>query len=98
MFDEIVVMSATPTPKASRHVAERVTKGQCVCCERPQLKRGLCHKCYYAWMVNRRKLDSAAKRASYDAKLIRMGKLLAPQAVRAIRDRSVFGRTSREVG
>jgi hypothetical protein len=98
MFNEIVVMSATPTPKAARHVAERVSKGQCLCCDEPAIKRGLGQSCYYAWMANRRKLNTPTKRAAYDAKLIRIGRLLAPQAVRSIRDRSVFGRTSSEVG
>lgn len=97
MLEEIIVMSAIPSSKASKHIAERVSKKQCLCCDKPLLKRGLCHQCYYKWMTNRRKLPSAVKRASYDAKLIRCGKLLAAQAVREVRDRSVFGQASKEV-
>lgn len=96
-MEEIIVMAANPTPKAGKHIAARVAAGQCLCCDKPLLKRGLCHRCYYAWMVNRRKLDSATKRAAYDARLIRAGKLLAPQAVRAIKDQTVFGQASRDI-
>lgn len=96
-MEEIIVMSANPTPRAHKHIATRVANGQCLCCENLHLKRGLCHRCYYAWMVNRRKLESATKRAAYDARLIRAGKLLAPQAVRAIKDQSVFGQASRDI-
>lgn len=97
MFEEIVVMSANPTPKAKKHVSARVAKGLCLCCESPSLKRGLCYRCYYAWITCRKKLPNATKRAAYDSRLIRCGKLLASQAIRAIRDRSVFGQASKEV-
>jgi len=98
MYEEIIVMAANPTPKATKHIAERVGKGQCLCCDKKALKRGLCYQCYYSWMTNRKKLANATKRAAYDAKLIRAGKLLAAQAVRALRDHSIFNQASKEVG
>lgn len=98
MFEEIIVMSAKPTPKAAKHIAQRIAKKQCLCCEKPLLKRGLCHQCYYRWMTRRRDLPTGAKRAAYDAKLIRCGRLLASGAVRRVKDNSVFAQAQREVG
>lgn len=96
-MQEIVVMAAEPTPKAKKHIAAKVKSGKCLCCDKPALKRGLCHQCYYLWRTTRRGLGSAAKRAAYDSKLIRIGRLLAAQAVRAFKSESVFSKAADEV-
>lgn len=98
MFEEIIVMAASPSPKAQKHIAERVSKKQCLCCDKPLLKRGLCYQCYYKWRTARQALSSMTKRAAYDAKLIRIGKLLAAQDIRQFKDSSVFSQASKEVG
>lgn len=90
-------MSAEPNSKAKKHIAECVSAGKCLCCEERALKRGLCHKCYYKWNLNRSKLTSDAKRAEYDSKLIRIGKLLHPQAVRAYKAKDAFSSIADEV-
>jgi hypothetical protein len=87
---EIVVMAAEAIGKAKKRVEDRVSAGKCLCCENQALKRGLCHQCYYKWRTVRSSLGSAAKQAAFDSKLIRMGKLLHPQAVRDIKSGNVF--------
>ena len=87
---EIVVMAAEAIGKFKKKVQERVSSGKCLCCEKPALKRGLCYQCYYKWRTVRVTLGSASKQASFDAKLIRIGKLLHPQAVRDIKSRNIF--------
>lgn len=96
MLNEIIVMSAIPTPKAKRHIEERVRKDQCLCCEKKSLKRGLCYLCYYQWRSMRNGLPNATKRAAYDAKLIRTGRLLKSQAVREIKARNEFTKAAQE--
>lgn len=95
---EIVVMQAQPTPKAKKHIQAKVEAGKCLCCARPSLKRGLCYQCYYLWRTTRNGLGSAAKRATFDSKLIRIGRLLAPQAVRGYKSRNVFSQAAEDVG
>lgn len=98
MFNEIVVMQSEPTPKAKKHILAKVQSGKCLCCDKPALKRGLCYQCYYVWRNTRRALPTAAKRAAYDSKLIRIGRLLAAQAVRAFKSKgSVFSKAAEEV-
>ena len=96
-MQEIFFMAINIGAKAKRYVEERVKAGKCLCCENPALKRGLCHQCYYKWRSLRLAIGSQAKRASYDARLIRAGKLLAPQAVREIRASSPFSQAAAEV-
>lgn len=90
-------MSAEPNSKARKHITECVAASKCLCCEGKALKRGLCHRCYYKWNLNRGKLSSNAKRAEYDAKLIRMGLLLHPQAVRTYKAKNAFSSIADEV-
>jgi hypothetical protein len=97
MFFEIVVMQANPTPKARKHIQVKVDKKQCLCCEKPSLKRGLCYQCYYDWSKTRKSLGSATKRAAFDAKLIRAGKLLKEQAIREFKNKSVFDVAAAEI-
>jgi hypothetical protein len=96
-FNEIVVMDAKPTPKAAKHVAECVAKNECVCgCGKPILKRGLAANCYYAWRQGRAKQATKKDKAVYDAKLIRMGRLLCEQAIRSLKRKTVFDRVAEE--
>jgi hypothetical protein len=97
MQREIVVMQAEPTPKAKKHIAARVAAGKCLCCENPALKRGLCYQCYYKWRNARNTLGTAAKKAAFDSKLIRLGKLLHQQAVRAFKACNVFASAAEEL-
>jgi hypothetical protein len=97
VFSEIIVMAAQPTPKAKRHIQDRVEKEQCLCCEKKSLKRGLCYQCYYKWRTTRNSLPSATKRAAFDSKLIRTGKLLRAQAVREYKTEDVFSKAASEV-
>ena len=87
---EIVVMAAEAVGKAKKLVQERVSAGKCLCCSNPALKRGLCYQCYYKWRVARATLGNATAQAAFDAKLIRIGKLLHPQAVRGLKIENVF--------
>jgi len=91
-------MQAHPTTKARKHIQERVDKKQCLCCPKPSLKRGLCHQCYYVWRKERQTLPDAAKKAAYDAKLIRMGRLLKGWAVCDYKSKSVFAAAAAEIG
>lgn len=97
MIREIFIMSAEPNSKARKHITECVAASKCLCCEEKALKRGLCHRCYYKWDQNRKKLGSDAKRAEYDAKLIRIGMLLHPQAVRGYKAKNAFSSIADEV-
>lgn len=97
MFGEIYIMPAKPNAKARKHITACVAEGRCLCCQNKALKRGLCHKCYYLWGQNRQKLGTASKRAEYDAKLVRVGKLLLPQAVREYKAKDVFSSAASEV-
>jgi len=97
MLEQMIVMPASPTPKARKRIAERVNASRCLCCERQPLKRGLCHRCYYKWRTTRQALASAEKRAAYDALLITSGRLLHSQAVRSLRSQTVFDQVAAEV-
>lgn len=78
----LIAMDVTPAPKAKKHIQERVNAGKCLCCNNDSLKRGLCHQCYYKWRRVRALIGTKTKQVEYDAKLIRMGRLLAAQDVR----------------
>lgn len=101
---EIVVMDANATKKSKAWVTTCIEQNVCLCgCgekETPTkpFKRGLCSKCYYDWRTTRAALGTDRKRAAYDASLIRMGKLLAPQSVRNLKSQSVFSKAAAEVG
>lgn len=97
MIEEIVVMSALPTPKARKHILQRVAVSQCLCCPNPMLKRGLCYQCYYKWRIRRMGLPGATKKAAYDSKLIRCGRLLSQQSIREFKNQSVFDDVASEV-
>ncbi len=97
MSGEIFIMLAKPSSKARKHIETCVADGKCLCCERKALKRGLCYKCYYLWNQNRQRLGSAAKKAEYDSKLIRLGKLLPAQAVRNYKAKDAFSSAADEV-
>jgi hypothetical protein len=96
-MNEIIVMATQVSGKTKTLVIERVKAGKCLCCDNPSLKRGLCHQCYYKWRTFRASIGSAAKRGGYDARLIRSGKLLEPQAVRAMKTNSVFSKVASEM-
>lgn len=96
-MQEIVVMNAEPTPKAIKHIQAKVAKSECLCCSNIALKRGLCHQCYYKWRTIRAKLSSASKRAAYDSRLIRLGRLLVEQGVRRFKKTSVFSSVADEL-
>lgn len=90
-------METELTDKVRQQVQACVEQGKCLCCDRPALKRGLCHQCYYQWRSRREGLGTDEERARYDESLTQKGKLLVPQAVRALRSSSVFDDTAREV-
>lgn len=97
MISEIVIMVAQTSAKMKPVVKERIIKQKCLCCDSSLLKRGLCFKCYYKWRKARAALGSEAKRATFDAKLIKAGKLLAPQAVRALKTEDLFQSAAKQV-
>ncbi len=97
-------MDANATKKSKAWIAACIEQNACLCgCgekETPTkpFKRGLCSKCYYDWRTTRAALGNDQKRAAYDASLIRMGKLLAPQSARKLKSASVFSKAAAEVG
>lgn len=80
-FPMIWAFDVQTTAKTRKRIAERIGSQQCLCCDKPMLKRGLCYQCYYQWRKHRLSLPKA-KRAEFDAGLIRRGHLLDQQAVR----------------
>lgn len=98
IIDDLLDMIAEPTNKALKHIEAKMARSECLCCTNPQLKRGLCYQCYYAWRTERSALPSKAARLKYDANLIRKGFLLAAQAVRRFgkKAKSVFTREAQK--
>lgn len=96
----LIAMDVTPTPKAKKHIQEKVSAGKCLCCDKPLLKRGLCYQCYYKWRRVRSELQTKTKQAEFDAKLIRIGRLLGTQDVRNYKEdrSSVFESTAKGLG
>lgn len=96
---EIIVMDAKPSAKAMTHIMACVKENKCLCgCGKPMLKLGLAQNCYYRWRSLRMKLATKAKRAAYDAKLIRIGRLLPGSMIVQLRRRSVFDSVASEIG
>ncbi len=97
IFNEVIVIDARPSSKAARHIADCVAKNECICgCGRPILKRGLAANCYYAWRRARARLRTTKDQAAFDARLIRIGRLLAEQCIRSLRRKTVFDRVAEE--
>lgn len=101
IWQEIVTVDAKPTAKALDHIRARLAKGECIGCKANPGKakrRGLCDPCYEAWRSARIRLATPRLQAAFDARLIRMGRLLMAQGVRVFNGvRSVFQELAEEV-
>lgn len=89
MFQQVVVvMDAQPGPKAIRRIEEYARQNKCLCgCGRPMWRRGLSRVCYYDWENDLAQLPDEAARATYNAKLIRTGRLLVQWWIRKFKRR-----------
>jgi hypothetical protein len=80
LFDgaTMVVIDAKPKPAVREHVADKREKGECLQCDCPIHARGLCKR-HYLQLVAARNEVPLRDRPAFEAKLIRDGKVAAPQ-------------------
>lgn len=91
----VVVEIQKAAPKIQKRVNEAVQVGTCLeCRERSMEKRGLCSRCYQRWYLVRVRL-APSRQASFDARLIRLGKLLPQQGARRIKQNNSFAIAAR---
>lgn len=91
----LIVALSKPSIKTSRAVAEKASSRVClgmvrvdgkdVPCESESKQRGLCMKCYSRWYREMARM-TPEKRIEFEAKMIRLGRLLGDQQIRDFRD------------
>lgn len=91
----IMVLDSRASNKVTEAVRKRVVAKKCLCCETDAVKRGLCQKCYTEWRTTRMAMSNS-QRARYDAKLIRIGKLLSAYGRKEYVNQSIFSRIAKE--
>jgi len=97
----IVVIEASRTRDADKHVRERLAGGGCVACPQDDIRkhrrRGLCPRCEGRWTRERNLLGTKSKKAEFDAKLIRKGLLLGSGEVSDLTTSNVFSEMAKEM-
>lgn len=104
---EFLIMALSkPNFKIKKRVVAKATAGDCLGvefdengkernCSCKAKKRGLCIRCYTKFYQQSLRM-SPDKSLTYEAKLIRMGRLLRRQESRKYRRSDVFSRTAKE--
>lgn len=87
----VVVIDATRTRAAEKHVQERIPNGLCLACDpdvdgevRKYYRRGLCVRCAARWETQMDQFGTEAEKAAFCAELIRQGLLLPDREVVAL--------------
>jgi hypothetical protein len=93
----IMILECKATKRVRTRVAERVKNGICIGedngieCTKKARCRGLCGACEQRWRVTRMKMGPQDA-ASYDARLIRSGRLLSALGFKEYTRKSVYSR------
>jgi len=93
-LERLVLMATKVVPKKAvrAEIAKRIKAGQCLVCSRRDqtLRRGLCVSHYHQFRRRAAGLDDDVARLKFEQTAIRLGKILHPDACRAIKRNDPF--------
>ena len=94
-MNEIFVVDVSMSSKAKRETKPLLSSHKCLECKKAESKkRGLCIHCYNAF-YNIWRLKTENAKAVFEARLIRIGKLLAPRDKSRAAPKNTFERVDR---